>query len=182
MSLPHHRHAVWHHRLPSGEWLVECLGVPWRLAISLLRLRSPRTIVGGSLVPAGAQPAREPPGDIRGGAGIHRWPQEHGEEVGGNPDLLLLLYVCTRSSCSLRADPSLFRNAGISRKLSVQTFWLLQIVAIPWRAIITSGPVWACVIMAWGGCFGFYALLTELPTYLANIQHFDMSNVSRTVG
>lgn len=51
-----------------------------------------------------------------------------------------------------------------------------EIVAIPWRAIITSGPVWACVIMAWGGCFGFYALLTELPTYLANIQHFDMSN------
>lgn len=51
-----------------------------------------------------------------------------------------------------------------------------EIVAIPWRAIITSGPVWACVVMAWGGCFGFYALLTELPTYLANIQHFDMSN------
>ncbi|XP_063598721.1 putative inorganic phosphate cotransporter isoform X1 [Penaeus indicus] len=51
-----------------------------------------------------------------------------------------------------------------------------EIVAIPWRAIITSGPVWACMIMAWGGCFGFYALLTELPTYLANIQHFDMNN------
>lgn len=36
------------------------------------------------------------------------------------------------------------------------------------------------MIMAWGGCFGFYALLTELPTYLANIQHFDMNNVGRT--
>ncbi|ROT73124.1 sialin [Penaeus vannamei] len=49
-----------------------------------------------------------------------------------------------------------------------------EVVSIPWRAIFTSPPVWACIFIAWGGSFGFQTLLSEIPTYLANIQHFDM--------
>ncbi|XP_047477711.1 putative inorganic phosphate cotransporter [Penaeus chinensis] len=51
-----------------------------------------------------------------------------------------------------------------------------EIVSISWKEIVTSGPMWACVFMMTGGSFGFYTLLTELPTYLANIQHFDMNS------
>ncbi|XP_042856113.1 sialin-like isoform X1 [Penaeus japonicus] len=51
-----------------------------------------------------------------------------------------------------------------------------EVVSIPWKEIVTSGPLWACIFMMTGGSFGFYTLLTELPTYLANIQHFDMNS------
>ncbi|XP_042858594.1 sialin-like [Penaeus japonicus] len=51
-----------------------------------------------------------------------------------------------------------------------------EVVSIPWKAILTSPPVWACVFIAWGGSFGFQTLLAEIPTYLANIQHFDVKD------
>ncbi|XP_042857342.1 sialin-like [Penaeus japonicus] len=47
---------------------------------------------------------------------------------------------------------------------------------IPWKAILTSAPVWGIMIIHFGQNWGFYTLLTELPTYLKNIQHFDMKS------
>ncbi|XP_047486618.1 sialin-like [Penaeus chinensis] len=47
---------------------------------------------------------------------------------------------------------------------------------IPWRAILTSVPVWGIIAIHFGQNWGFYTLLTELPTYLKNIQHFDMKS------
>lgn len=64
------------------------------------------------------------------------------------------------------------------RKPSCPTHRLHQVVSVPWRAMLTSAPVWACVIIASGSSFGFQTLLSEMPTYLANIQHFDMNSVS----
>ncbi|XP_063598728.1 putative inorganic phosphate cotransporter isoform X2 [Penaeus indicus] len=49
-------------------------------------------------------------------------------------------------------------------------------VPIPWKAMVTSPPMWSSAIMAFGGSFGFYTLLTEMPTYLANIQHFNVKS------
>ncbi|XP_047484173.1 sialin-like [Penaeus chinensis] len=49
-------------------------------------------------------------------------------------------------------------------------------VPIPWKAVVTSPPMWSSAVMAFGGSFGFYTLLTEMPTYLANIQHFDVKS------
>jgi ACS family sodium-dependent inorganic phosphate cotransporter-like MFS transporter 5 len=46
--------------------------------------------------------------------------------------------------------------------------------AVPWRAIATSGPVWALLIGHVAQNYGFYTLLTELPTYMANVLHFDI--------
>ncbi|XP_063599020.1 putative inorganic phosphate cotransporter [Penaeus indicus] len=51
-----------------------------------------------------------------------------------------------------------------------------EVVSVPWRAMLTSAPVWACVVIASGSSFGFQTLLSEMPTYLANIQHFDMNS------
>ncbi|XP_055941336.1 putative inorganic phosphate cotransporter isoform X2 [Argiope bruennichi] len=46
--------------------------------------------------------------------------------------------------------------------------------AVPWKAILTSRFLWALVITHFGQNWGFYTLLTELPTYLAKILHFDL--------
>lgn len=50
-----------------------------------------------------------------------------------------------------------------------------EVVAVPWKDIALSLPFWGLMAGSLGYDFGFYTLLTELPTYLKNIQHFDMS-------
>ncbi|GFY72488.1 hypothetical protein TNIN_170591 [Trichonephila inaurata madagascariensis] len=44
----------------------------------------------------------------------------------------------------------------------------------PWKSILTSFSVWALVLTHFGQNWGFYTLLTELPTYLASILHFNI--------
>ncbi|XP_066153396.1 putative inorganic phosphate cotransporter isoform X2 [Euwallacea fornicatus] len=39
----------------------------------------------------------------------------------------------------------------------------------PWRAILTSTPVWAIVVANSGQNWGYSALLTEIPNYLSNV-------------
>ncbi|GBM03563.1 Putative inorganic phosphate cotransporter [Araneus ventricosus] len=51
---------------------------------------------------------------------------------------------------------------------------LIGASAVPWKDILTSRFVWALVITHFGQNWGFYTLLTELPTYLAEILHFDI--------
>lgn len=49
-----------------------------------------------------------------------------------------------------------------------------EIVAVPWRAIVTSLPFWALVAASLGTDFSFYTLLTEMPSYLNDVHHFDL--------
>ncbi len=46
--------------------------------------------------------------------------------------------------------------------------------SVPWRSILTSVPVWALVLTHMAQNWGFYTLLTELPTYMKNILHFNI--------
>ncbi|XP_054719610.1 sialin-like [Uloborus diversus] len=46
----------------------------------------------------------------------------------------------------------------------------------PWRSIFTSLPMWAVVVAHFGHNFGFLILLTELPSYLSSILHFDIKS------
>jgi ACS family sodium-dependent inorganic phosphate cotransporter-like MFS transporter 5 len=48
----------------------------------------------------------------------------------------------------------------------------------PWRDMFLSVPYWAIIATHVGQNFGYYVLLTELPTYLANILHFDIKSNS----
>jgi len=50
---------------------------------------------------------------------------------------------------------------------------------IPWKKIVTSIPVWAILIAHCCQNWGFYTLLTELPTYMKQILHFDIKTVSQ---
>ena len=43
-----------------------------------------------------------------------------------------------------------------------------------YRAIFSTPAFWALIIAHSGQNWGFYTLLTEIPTYLKNIQHFSL--------
>ncbi|XP_071569079.1 putative inorganic phosphate cotransporter isoform X1 [Temnothorax nylanderi] len=45
---------------------------------------------------------------------------------------------------------------------------------IPWRALITSGPVWAIVITHACSVFGYHTIVNQLPTYMKYILHFNI--------
>ncbi|XP_076068344.1 sialin-like [Oratosquilla oratoria] len=57
-------------------------------------------------------------------------------------------------------------------------FSITKTLPVPWRAIFTSMPFYAIFVLHFGNNWGFYTLLTEIPTYLNHIQHFDMKSVS----
>lgn len=45
---------------------------------------------------------------------------------------------------------------------------------VPWKKIFTSVPVWAILFTQCGQSWAFYTQLTELPTYMQNILHFNI--------
>ncbi len=47
----------------------------------------------------------------------------------------------------------------------------------PMKSILTSVPAWAMVLVHTAYNWGYYTLLTDTPTHLANIQHFSLSAV-----
>lgn len=46
---------------------------------------------------------------------------------------------------------------------------------VPWKAIFTSTAVWALTWVHFGQNWGFYTLLTEIPTYMSHVLGFDMA-------
>ena len=53
-----------------------------------------------------------------------------------------------------------------------------QIPTAPYASMVTSLPVWALVVCFLGSGWGYFSLLNETPTYLNNIQHFNLAAVS----
>ncbi|XP_076262845.1 sialin-like isoform X1 [Rhynchophorus ferrugineus] len=45
---------------------------------------------------------------------------------------------------------------------------------IPWRAILTSAPIWALVIAQIGHDWGFFTMVTDLPKYMKDVLHFNV--------
>lgn len=46
--------------------------------------------------------------------------------------------------------------------------------SVPWGKMLTCLPLWAILVTQCGNSWAFYTLLTELPTYMAHILHFDI--------
>ncbi|KAB0797493.1 hypothetical protein PPYR_08486 [Photinus pyralis] len=44
----------------------------------------------------------------------------------------------------------------------------------PWKSILTSMPVWAIVVGHFSENWGFYTLLTQLPTFMKDILQFEL--------
>ncbi|XP_069162723.1 sialin isoform X3 [Procambarus clarkii] len=59
-----------------------------------------------------------------------------------------------------------------------QTTSNTKVAAIPWRHILRSLPFWAIFVVHIAQNWGFYTLLTELPTYMKNILHFNIAHDS----
>ncbi|XP_063701342.1 sialin [Culicoides brevitarsis] len=49
-----------------------------------------------------------------------------------------------------------------------------HVIRHPWREIFTSKPVWAIVASHFSENWGFYTLLTQLPTFLKDTLHFHL--------
>ncbi|KAL4228698.1 hypothetical protein ACF0H5_011741 [Mactra antiquata] len=49
-----------------------------------------------------------------------------------------------------------------------------QDLSPPWRQILTSLPVWAIVAAHFSENWGFYTWLTELPSFMSGVLHFNM--------
>ncbi|OQV12807.1 Sialin [Hypsibius exemplaris] len=47
---------------------------------------------------------------------------------------------------------------------------------VPCLAILKTVPIWALLVAEFGHNWGFYVLLTNLPTYLNNILHFSLKS------
>lgn len=47
---------------------------------------------------------------------------------------------------------------------------------VPWLSIVKSLPVWATAVAHFSSNWGYYTLLTCLPTYFKKILHFDMKS------
>ena len=48
---------------------------------------------------------------------------------------------------------------------------------IPWKAILSSKEVWAILINQFCNSWGFYVLLTWLPSYYKDVYKVDLSDV-----
>uniref|UniRef100_A0A2A4JQ34 Major facilitator superfamily (MFS) profile domain-containing protein n=1 Tax=Heliothis virescens TaxID=7102 RepID=A0A2A4JQ34_HELVI len=46
----------------------------------------------------------------------------------------------------------------------------------PWRHIVTSLPFWAVIVAHCGQNWGFFTLMTEMPTYMAKVLNVDLKN------
>ncbi|XP_065179605.1 sialin-like [Sycon ciliatum] len=52
----------------------------------------------------------------------------------------------------------------------------VQNCRIPWRAIVTSKPVWALCFSLFTFDYGMYTLMTNVPKYLNEVENFDVAS------
>jgi len=49
---------------------------------------------------------------------------------------------------------------------------------MPWLSVLTSLPFWALAVAHFTNNWGYYTLLTNLPSYLKYILGFDVTKVT----
>ncbi|KAJ7378838.1 hypothetical protein OS493_020437 [Desmophyllum pertusum] len=47
--------------------------------------------------------------------------------------------------------------------------------SVPWKSIITSGPVWGIIVAAFASDWGLYVLLICVPLFLMDILHYEVA-------
>lgn len=62
-----------------------------------------------------------------------------------------------------------------STRCSLSAF---QKLSTPWKSILRSIPVWALLMVQCAQSWGFWMLLTEIPSYMASIMRFDITKAS----
>ncbi|XP_063916988.1 putative inorganic phosphate cotransporter [Zophobas morio] len=52
-------------------------------------------------------------------------------------------------------------------------------IPTPWKSMFTSLPMWAIFIASCGSSWGSFTLMTEIPSYMDNIMHFNINENSQ---
>lgn len=55
---------------------------------------------------------------------------------------------------------------------------MLQEQNIPWKRISKSSAFWAILIAHMAQNYGYETLLTQLPTFMRQVLHFDIKSVN----
>jgi hypothetical protein len=82
---------------------------------------------------------------------------------------------------SVYSDASNFFVSHYCVYNAINDIFNLQKRHTPWVAILTSMPMWAVVVAHCGQNWGFFTLLTEMPSYMNSILKFDLKSVSRII-
>lgn len=64
------------------------------------------------------------------------------------------------------------------QKMLILLFYPFQPPKIPWRDIARTKAVWALALTHFGYNWGFYTLLTQLPSYMSTVLCFDIGKAS----
>lgn len=64
------------------------------------------------------------------------------------------------------------------RSISFSFVIFLQKLSIPWTAMLTSIPTWALLATQSAQNWGFWMLLTKIPSYMTSVLRFDITQVS----
>lgn len=65
----------------------------------------------------------------------------------------------------------------IIASLGHQAHHLPKFSEAPWKSICTSSPVWAIIVAHFCESWGFFTLLTELPSFLKGFKLFELSRI-----
>lgn len=87
-----------------------------------------------------------------------------------------LIFVFDSPAQHPRISDAELRYIEKSLGSSVQTAHS-QSQGTPWKAILTSRPVWMNVIAQWGGIWGLFTLMTQAPTYFRVIHNWNIRAV-----
>lgn len=71
-------------------------------------------------------------------------------------------------------DLSMSKNEKNFIKKSLERHGKVDVVKPPWRAIFTSMPVNAIAVAHFSYTWGYYTMITQLPSYMKDILDFDL--------
>lgn len=89
--------------------------------------------------------------------------------------LYTIRYTISHNICNISYDSP--RNWILS-DLLVMFFFIFQSPPVPWRSILKSAPFWAILVAHMGQNYGYETLMTELPTFMKQVLHFNIKAVS----
>ncbi|XP_018561126.1 putative inorganic phosphate cotransporter [Anoplophora glabripennis] len=81
---------------------------------------------------------------------------------------------CPSKNRFISASEKKYINSGLKSEVEEAG----QTAPTPWLAILTSVPFWAIVINDCGESWGYWTLLTKIPSFMQNILNFDIASNS----
>ncbi|KAL0280109.1 UNVERIFIED_CONTAM: hypothetical protein PYX00_001499 [Menopon gallinae] len=96
--------------------------------------------------------------------------------VPGILGLLWFVLWCMTVSDNPQSDPRITDDElnYINSTLGSQASHVKVNTSVPWKRMMMSFPVWAIIIAHFSENWGFYTLLTELPTFMNDVFGFDL--------